>query len=70
MLEKRLLTYRLHGDAWQTRRILQLASSEQHDQQPRDPMIVCVGYLRFNGQLQRSLREGGLFGADVDSAGR
>ncbi|MEN3262173.1 ATPase RavA stimulator ViaA [Sodalis endosymbiont of Spalangia cameroni] len=42
LLEKRLLTYRLHGDAWRTRRILQPASSQQHEQQPRGPMIVCV----------------------------
>lgn len=58
MLEKRLLTYRLQGDAWQTRRILQTASSEQHDEQPRGPMIVCVDTSGSMGGFNEACAKG------------
>lgn len=61
LLEKRLLTYRLHGDAWQTQRILQPASSEQHDQQPSGPMIVCVYTFGSMGGSTKPARRGSVW---------
>lgn len=42
MVEKRLLTYRLQGDAWHDKVSLRPASHQQHEAQPRGPFIVCV----------------------------
>ncbi|TKI04444.1 ATPase RavA stimulator ViaA [Martelella alba] len=42
LLEKRLLTYRLQGDAWRERASLLPARGERHETQPRGPFIVCV----------------------------
>lgn len=58
LLEKRLLTYRLHGDAWRTRRIVQPASSQQHDEQPRGPMIVCVDTSGSMGGFNEACAKG------------
>ena len=43
LVEKQLLTYRLHGEAWREK--LSRASGNVHqdfDEQPRGPFIVCV----------------------------
>jgi uncharacterized protein with von Willebrand factor type A (vWA) domain len=42
LLEKRLLTYRLQGDAWQEQIMMRQVTHQQQDQQPRGPFIVCV----------------------------
>lgn len=42
LLEKRLLTYRLQGDAWRERLIRQPALNAGQEPQPRGPFIVCV----------------------------
>ncbi|MCT6593023.1 ATPase RavA stimulator ViaA [Pantoea dispersa] len=42
LVEKRLLTYRLQGDAWHEKVTLRPASHQQHEAQPRGPFIVCV----------------------------
>lgn len=42
LVEKRLLTYRLQGDAWHDKVMLRPVSHHHHDQQPRGPFIVCV----------------------------
>lgn len=42
LLERRLLTYRLQGDAWQEQQLQRPVSLKNSDQQPRGPFIVCV----------------------------
>ncbi|WP_147200433.1 ATPase RavA stimulator ViaA [Pantoea sp. CCBC3-3-1] len=42
LVEKRLLTYRLQGDAWHDKVSLRPVSHQHHDEQPRGPFIVCV----------------------------
>ncbi|WP_338559498.1 ATPase RavA stimulator ViaA [Erwinia sp. E_sp_B04_7] len=42
LVEKRLLTYRLQGDAWHDKVTLRPVSHQHHDEQPRGPFIVCV----------------------------
>ena len=42
LVEKRLLTYRLQGDAWHEKVTMSPVSHQQQDQQPRGPFIVCV----------------------------
>ncbi len=42
LLEKRLLSYRLHGEAWRERMVRLPARSERFQEQPRGPFIVCV----------------------------
>jgi len=42
LLEKRLLTYRLQGDAWRERLTKQSALNAGQEPQPRGPFIVCV----------------------------
>ena len=42
LVEKRLLTYRLQGDAWHDKVTMRPASHQQHEAQPRGPFIVCV----------------------------
>ncbi len=42
LVEKRLLTYRLQGDAWHEKVTLRPASHQHHAEQPRGPFIVCV----------------------------
>ncbi|MCO7511612.1 ATPase RavA stimulator ViaA [Serratia fonticola] len=42
LLEKRLLTYRLQGDAWQEQIMMRQVTHQQQDRQPRGPFIVCV----------------------------
>ena len=42
LVEKRLLTYRLQGDAWHEKVTMSPASHQQHEEQPRGPFIVCV----------------------------
>lgn len=42
LVEKRLLTYRLQGDAWHDKVAMRPASHQQHEAQPRGPFIVCV----------------------------
>lgn len=42
LVEKRLLTYRLQGDAWHEKVTLRPASHQQQEEQPRGPFIVCV----------------------------
>ncbi len=42
LVEKRLLTYRLQGDAWHEKITLRPVSHQQHEAQPRGPFIVCV----------------------------
>ncbi|ERK16999.1 hypothetical protein L579_3893 [Pantoea sp. AS-PWVM4] len=42
LVEKRLLTYRLQGDAWHEKVSLRPVSHQHHEEQPRGPFIVCV----------------------------
>ncbi|ORM70689.1 ATPase RavA stimulator ViaA [Pantoea rwandensis] len=42
LVEKRLLTYQLQGDAWHEKVTLRPVSHQQHEEQPRGPFIVCV----------------------------
>ncbi|ADU71257.1 ATPase RavA stimulator ViaA [Pantoea sp. At-9b] len=42
LVEKRLLTYRLQGDAWHEKVALRPVSHQHHEEQPRGPFIVCV----------------------------
>ncbi len=42
LVEKRLLTYRLQGDAWHEKVTLRPVNHQQHEEQPRGPFIVCV----------------------------
>ncbi|CAH6148191.1 MULTISPECIES: ATPase RavA stimulator ViaA [Pantoea] len=42
LVEKRLLTYKLQGDAWHEKVTMRPASHQQHEEQPRGPFIVCV----------------------------
>ena len=42
LVEKRLLTYQLQGDAWHDKVTLRPVSHQQHEAQPRGPFIVCV----------------------------
>ncbi|MBP2169036.1 uncharacterized protein with von Willebrand factor type A (vWA) domain [Erwinia toletana] len=42
LVEKRLLTYRLQGDAWHEKITQRPAAHQQHEDQPRGPFIVCV----------------------------
>ncbi|MCU5772379.1 ATPase RavA stimulator ViaA [Erwiniaceae bacterium BAC15a-03b] len=42
LVEKRLLTYRLQGDAWHEKISQRPVSHQQHEDAPRGPFIVCV----------------------------
>ncbi|MGP3592412.1 ATPase RavA stimulator ViaA [Vagococcus sp. WN89Y] len=42
LVEKQLLTYRLHGDAWREKVTERPVIHQQFDEQPRGPFIVCV----------------------------
>ncbi|MDR0218578.1 MAG: ATPase RavA stimulator ViaA [Enterobacteriaceae bacterium] len=40
--EKKLLTYRLQGESWQTKTVLKPIIHHNHEEQPRGPFIICV----------------------------
>lgn len=42
LVEKQLLTYRLHGDAWREKLVERPVIHQYFDEQPRGPFIVCV----------------------------
>lgn len=42
LVEKRLLTYRLHGESWHDKVTLRPVTHQHHDEQPRGPFIICV----------------------------
>ncbi|NUU67773.1 ATPase RavA stimulator ViaA [Enterobacteriaceae bacterium BIT-l23] len=42
LAEKQLITYRLHGDAWQEKISERPVIHQDFDEQPRGPFIVCV----------------------------
>lgn len=42
LVEKQLLTYRLHGDNWHEKQMTRPMVNQDFDQQPRGPFIVCV----------------------------
>ena len=42
LVEKQLLTYRLHGDAWREKITERPVTRQEFDEQPRGPFIVCV----------------------------
>ncbi|WP_426817252.1 ATPase RavA stimulator ViaA [Winslowiella sp. 2C04] len=42
LVEKRLMTYRLQGDAWHEKITQRPVIHQQHEDQPRGPFIVCV----------------------------
>ncbi|PLL17330.1 hypothetical protein CWN50_34140, partial [Klebsiella michiganensis] len=42
LVEKQLLTYRLHGDAWKEKITERPVTRQDVDEQPRGPFIVCV----------------------------
>lgn len=42
LVEKQLLTYRLHGDAWREKVSERPVIHQDFDEQPRGPFIVCV----------------------------
>jgi uncharacterized protein with von Willebrand factor type A (vWA) domain len=42
LLEKRLMTYRLQGDAWHEKTLMRPVTHHHDEQQPRGPFIVCV----------------------------
>ncbi|MTH47790.1 ATPase RavA stimulator ViaA [Intestinirhabdus alba] len=58
LVEKQLLTYRLHGEAWREKIIEQPVLHQHVDEQPRGPFIVCVdssGSMGgFNAQCARA----------------
>lgn len=42
LVEKQLLTYRLHGDSWHEKEMKRPVVHQDFEQQPRGPFIVCV----------------------------
>lgn len=42
LIEKRLLTYQLQGEAWHNQEVWRPARHHQHQEQPRGPFIICV----------------------------
>lgn len=42
LVEKQLLTYRLHGDSWREKLVERPVVHQDFDEQPRGPFIVCV----------------------------
>lgn len=42
LVEKQLLTYRLHGDSWREKLIERPVIHQDFDEQPRGPFIICV----------------------------
>ena len=42
LVEKQLLSYRLHGDSWREKVIERPVSRQDFDEQPRGPFIICV----------------------------
>lgn len=42
LVEKQLLTYRLHGEAWREKVTERPVVHQDFDEQPRGPFIVCV----------------------------
>ncbi|MCC8381154.1 ATPase RavA stimulator ViaA [Xenorhabdus sp. PB30.3] len=42
LVEKKLLTYHLQGNSWQTKTVLKPAIHHHNEKQPRGPFIVCV----------------------------
>lgn len=42
LVEKQLLTYRLHGESWREKMIERPVVHKDYDEQPRGPFIVCV----------------------------
>ncbi|MDL4915235.1 MAG: ATPase RavA stimulator ViaA [Enterobacterales bacterium endosymbiont of Blomia tropicalis] len=42
LVEKRLLTYKLQGDAWHEKVSMRPVAHQHHEEQPRGPFIVCV----------------------------
>ncbi|PKH23519.1 ATPase RavA stimulator ViaA [Enterobacterales bacterium CwR94] len=42
LVEKRLMTYRLQGDAWREKVVMRPVTHQHHDEAPRGPFIVCV----------------------------
>ncbi|PHM23758.1 ATPase RavA stimulator ViaA [Xenorhabdus budapestensis] len=42
LIEKKLLTYRLQGDNWQTKTVLKPVIHHGNEEQPRGPFIACV----------------------------
>ncbi len=42
LVEKQLLTYRLHGESWREKVIERPVVHKDYDEQPRGPFIVCV----------------------------
>ena len=42
LVEKQLLTYRLHGDAWREKVTERPVVRQDEDEQPRGPFVVCV----------------------------
>ncbi|OAT15568.1 inner membrane protein [Buttiauxella noackiae ATCC 51607] len=42
LVEKQLLTYRLHGDSWREKVVERPVVHQDFDEQPRGPFIVCV----------------------------
>jgi uncharacterized protein with von Willebrand factor type A (vWA) domain len=52
LVEKQLLTYRLHGDAWRERVVERPVIHQDFDEQPRGPFIVCVTHpVRWAGSM-------------------
>ncbi|KAB7894688.1 ATPase RavA stimulator ViaA [Rouxiella sp. S1S-2] len=42
LLEKRLMTYQLHGDVWREKEVMRPVVYQQQEPQPRGPFVVCV----------------------------
>lgn len=42
LVEKQLLSYRLHGDSWREKVIERPVAHQDFDEQPRGPFIICV----------------------------
>ncbi|WP_075183365.1 ATPase RavA stimulator ViaA [Pantoea sp. 1.19] len=42
LVEKRLMTYRLQGDAWREKTVMRPVTHQHHDDAPRGPFIACV----------------------------
>ncbi|SUH12107.1 protoheme IX farnesyltransferase [Salmonella enterica subsp. enterica] len=57
LVEKQLLTYRLHGEAWREKVTERPVVHQDVDEQPRGPFIVCVDTSGSMGDLTSSAQK-------------
>lgn len=69
LVEKQLLTYRLHGDAWREKITERPVTRQDVDEQPRGTVYRLRRYFRLDGRFQRTVRQGILPGINAGGAG-